>query len=165
VNNYKYIDTDNILGVERYGLVDGEAAYVNRRLRLQSEYIGVSVRREAAYPDLSFRGGYISASLFLTSNSHPYDWQDAEFGKVVPTGKYGAWELVSRLSNVDMTDQDVHGGNSTATTVGLNWYANANVRVFLDYVMVNNDKDANAKGALVGNDDFKCLEFRFLTAF
>ena len=37
--------------------------------------------------------------------------------------------------------------------------------VLADFVMVNNDKDANARGSLVGNDDYKCFEFRFMTAF
>ena len=165
VNNYKYVDTDNISGVQRYGLADGELAYVNRRLRLQGECIGVSVRREAPYQDLTFSGGYVLASFFLTGDNHPYDWQDAEFGKVLPKGKYGAWELVTRYSTVDMTSHDVLGGVSSATTVGLNWYANVNVHVLADFVMVNNDKNANARGALVGNDDFKCFEFRFMTAF
>jgi len=165
VNNYKYVDTDNIYGVQRYGMADGEAAYVNRRLRLQGECIGVSVRREAPFQDLSFSGGYVCASFFLTGDSHPYDWQDAEFGKVLPKGRYGAWEIVTRFSSVDMTSHDVHGGRSTATTVGLNWYANVNVHVLADFVMMNNDEDANARGALVGNDDYKCFEFRFLTAF
>ena len=165
VNNYKYIDTDNISGVERYGMADGEAAYVNRRLRLQGECTGVTVRREASYPDLSFSGGYVCASLFLTNDNHPYEWEDAEFGKVIPKGKYGAWEIATRYSKVDMTSHDVLGGVSDAFTLGLNWYANVNVHVLADFVMVNNDKDANARGSLVGNDDYKCFEFRFMTAF
>ena len=165
VNNYKYVDTDDIQGVRRYGLLDGELAYVNRRLRLQSEGIAVNVLRATGYQDLSFSGGYLTASMFLTPDSHPYDWNDAEFGKVIPHGKYGAWELTSRFSKVDMTDHDVKGGISSAFTVGLNWYCNANVRVYGDVVLVNNDKDANARGSLVGNDDFDFFQFRVLAAF
>jgi phosphate-selective porin OprO and OprP len=165
VNNFKYVDTDVIDNVNHYNLAEGEIAYVNRRLRLQSEGIHAGVVRTNGSPDVAFKGGYVVASFFLTPDRHPYDYQDAEFGRVKPTGKYGAWELVSRFSSVDMTDQDVHGGNSTATTIGLNWYANANVRVLFDFVMVNNDKNANAKSSLVGNDDFKFIAFRFLTAF
>jgi phosphate-selective porin OprO and OprP len=165
VNNYKYVDTDNIPGVQRYGAMDGELAYVNRRFRLQGEYVGVGVRREDAFEDLSFSGRYVSASLFLTGDTHPYDWHDAEFGKVVPRGRLGAWELASRFSQVDMTSHEVHGGVSSALTFGLNWYANANVRVYGDFVLVDNDRDADARGALVGNDDFKCFEFRVLAGF
>jgi phosphate-selective porin OprO and OprP len=165
VNNYKFVDTDNIPGVERYGLAGGEVAYVNRRLRLQSEYVRATVRREAKYQDLVFGGGYVCASVFLTDDSHPYEWQDAEFGKVIPKGKYGAWEAVYRYSTVNMTDHDVFGGKSNALTVGLNWYANANLHVYADFVVVDNDEDANAKGALVGDDNFKFLELRVMAAF
>jgi phosphate-selective porin OprO and OprP len=165
VNNYKYVDTDNIPGVQRYGEADGEIAYVNRRLRVQGECIGVDVRRDAAHPDLSFGGGYVTASMFLTPNTHAYDWHDAEFDKVVPTGRLGAWEITSRYSTVDMTSHEVKGGVSSAVTLGLNWYANANVRLYGDFVWVNNDKDANARGALVGNDDYKFFEFRVLAGF
>ena len=165
VNNYKYVDTDNIAGVERYGLGDGEIAYQNRRLRVQGELCGVTVRRDRPYSDLSFSGGYVAASLFLTDDHHNYDWQDAEFAKVLPKGTSGAWELVTRYSDVNMTSHDVLGGRSNALTVGVNWYANPNVRVYADYVLVNNDKNADARGALVGNDDFKFLELRVLASF
>ena len=165
VNNYKYIDTDNISGVQRYGLADGEIAYVNRRVRLQGEYCGVNVRREATYQDLAFSGGYVCASVFLTNDNHPYNWEDAEFDKVIPKGKCGAWELATRYSTVDMSDHEVLGGKSNTFTVGLNWYANVNVHVLADYVLVNNDKDADARGSLVGNDDYKIFQFRFMTAF
>jgi phosphate-selective porin OprO and OprP len=164
VNNYKYVDTDNIYGVERYGLMNGEIAYVNRRLRLQGECIGVRVLRLAPAPDLDFGGGYVCASYFLTRDSHAYDWEDAEFGKVVPRGKLGAWEVTSRFSRTDMTSHDIHGGMSNAFTFGLNWYANANVRFLTGFTFVDNDKDATARGALVGNDDFKVFQFRILAA-
>lgn len=165
VNNYKYLDTDNIPGVNRYTLVGGEAAGVYRRLRVQSEYCGARVRRDRRYEDLAFGGGYVSASMFLTDDTHPYDWQDAEFGKLVPKGRFGAWEVASRFSWVDMSDADVLAGKSNAFTLGLNWYANANVHFYADFVMVNNDENADAKGALVGNDDYKFFQFRFLTGF
>lgn len=165
VNNYKFVDTDNISGVERYNLVDGEFAYVNRRLRLQSECTAVNVRRDAYHEDLAFNGAYVSASVFLTADTHPYEWQSAEFGRVVPKSARGAWELAARYSTVDMNDHDVLGGKSSATTLGVNWYANANIRVYADLVFVNNDEHATAKGALNGDDDYKFFEFRFQTAF
>lgn len=165
VNNYKYVDTDNISGVDTYNMVDGEVAYVNRRLRLQGEYIDVNVHRSGATPDLDFGGAYATASCFLTDDSHPYVWEDAEFGRLVPRASGGAWEVLVRYSTVDMTDLDVRGGESTALTLGLNWYANANVRFYNSLVMIDNDGLANAKGSLVGNDDFQYYQFRVLLMF
>ncbi|NTV03630.1 hypothetical protein HGA89_01765, partial [bacterium] len=60
---------------------------------------------------------------------------------------------------------DVHGGESTALTLGVNWHANANVRFYNSLVLVDNDADANAKGALVGNDDFRFYQCRVLIMF
>ena len=165
VNNYKYVDTDNIAHVDRYNQGAIELAGVKGPVRVQGEYCSVGVDRAKEYQDLVFKGGYVCASLFLTGETHPYDWRAAEFGRVVPKHKIGAWELVTRYSLVDMTDHDVLGGESTALSLGLNWYANANVKVYLDYVMVDNDENANAKGALVGDDDFQFFLFRLQTAF
>lgn len=165
VNNYKYVDTDVIDNVERYHLVNGELAFVKCRLRLQGEAMHVGVKRSAPSPDVAFRGGYVSASFFLTPDHHSYDFQDAEFGRLNPAKHYGAVELLTRFSSVDMDDLDVRGGNSTATTFGFNWYANSNVRFLFDYVLVNNNRNANAKGSLVGNDDYSFMTFRFQTAF
>jgi len=165
VNNLKFVDTDNIGHVDTYDLIDGEFAYVNRRLRVQAEYIDVNVQRFDDLPALSFGGAYVSASYFLTDDTNPYVWQDAEFGHVVPRSQHGALEAVARYSTVDMTDDDVRGGESTALTLGLNWHANANVRVYNSWVMVDNDGNANAKGSVVGNDDFQYYQFRVLLMF
>jgi phosphate-selective porin OprO and OprP len=165
VNNYKYLDTDNISNVDTYTLLGGEFACVRSRLRVQSEYVKVHVKRLAGSPDVNLGGGYVFASVFLTHDSHPYDWQNAEFTRMVPTGRSGAVEIVGRYSTVNMNDLDVLGGYSSAFTVGANWYANANVRFFGDYVMVNNDKHATGKGSLVGNDDFKFFTFRCQVTF
>ncbi len=138
---------------------------MNRRLRVQAEYIDVNVQRFDDLPALSFGGAYVSASYFLTDDTNPYVWQDAEFGHVVPRSQHGALEAVARYSTVDMTDDDVRGGESTALTLGLNWHANANVRVYNSWVMVDNDGNANAKGSVVGNDDFQYYQFRVLLMF
>jgi len=165
VNNYKFVDTDNISNVDTYDLIGGEFAYVNRRLRLQAEVVDVAVKRLGALEGLNFGGAYACASYFLTDDTHPYVWQDGEFGKLVPRAEGGAWEVLARYSTVDMTDLDVKGGESTALTLGLNWHANANVRIYNSWVMVDNDENANAKRALVGNDDFQFYQFRVLLMF
>jgi phosphate-selective porin OprO/OprP len=165
VNNYKYVDTDNISNVDTYDLFDAEFAYVNRRLRVQAEYIDVNVKRSGALDELDFGGAYVSASCFLTDDTHPYVWQDGEFGRLVPRAASGAWEVLARYSTVDMTDLDVRGGESTALTLGLNWHANANVRVYNSFVLIDNDEDASARGSVVGNDDFQYYQVRVLLMF
>jgi len=57
------------------------------------------------------------------------------------------------------------GGKSGAFTVGMNWYPNPTIKLMCDFVLINNDKYATAKGSLIGNDDFNFVTFRFATAF
>ena len=57
------------------------------------------------------------------------------------------------------------GGESTALTAGLTWYANPNVKIYANYTMVDNDVNADAGGSLVGDDDYGVLQARVMAAF
>jgi phosphate-selective porin OprO/OprP len=146
-------------------LLDGELAYQCGRLRVQAEKIAVGVARNDPLPALNFGGGYVCASFFLTHDAYPYEWRAAQFQRVRPTGKIGAIEIAARYSYADLNDLEVKGGQAGAFTVGMYWYPNPNIKMMLDYVMLNNDANANAKGTLVGNDDYRFLQFRFQAAF
>ena len=67
------------------------------------------------------------------------------FARELPLTKYGggnpfkkknggAWEVVGRLSRVDLTDGLVEGGELTDISAALNWYVNATTRVELNYI-------------------------------
>ncbi len=178
VADIKYVDTGNILNVDTYNIFGGELAYKNKRFYAQSEYMMTNLSRKdftenPAKPvaaenltDLSFGGGYVYASYFLTEDTHPYDYASAEFGRVRPSSKNGAWELTARFSSVDMDDSDILAGASTSMTFGVNYYANANIRMYLNYGMVDNNENATGKdGTLAPNDDFSYVQMRFLAAF
>lgn len=166
VADTKFTDTDDIEDVDKYNVLGGELAYVNKRFYAQGEYMTAGVQRLEGLEDLSFSGGYVYAGFFLTDDTHPYDYQNAEFGRVLPRSARGAWELAARYSTLDLDDQDIEGGSSSIITLGLNWYANANVRVYLNYVIVNNDETAmGRRDDLPGDYDFNFLQARFLAAF
>ena len=116
--------------------------------------------------NLTFGGGYLYAGLFLTDDTHPYNSKTAEFGRVRPKGDVGALEIAARASYVDMDDQDVKSGTSTAYTLGLNWYANANVRLYLNYGFVSNDENATGRGGKMAPEDaFHYVQSRVLVVF
>jgi len=166
VADIKYVDTGNITDVDNYNVFGGELAYVNKRFYAQAEYMSTGITRENDLEDLRFGGGYVYATYFLTDDSHPYDSSSAEFGRIKPSSKSGAWEVTARFSSVDMDDQEILAGASTSMTFGVNYYANANIRLYLNYGMVDNNENATGKsGSLEGNDDFSYVQMRFLAAF
>ena len=171
VADEKYIDTV-ISEVDNYQVAGVELAYTNQRFYAQFESMATNLTRLNDLEDLSYGGGYLYATYFLTDDTHPYDSNSAEFGRVVPSSKNGALELALRFSSLNMDDStvDPNGdehlyGESSSLTFGLNYYANANIRIYLNYGLVDNNENANDGGGLVGNDDFSYVQMRFLAAF
>jgi len=155
-----------IKDVDKYSVFGGELAYVNKRFGAQAEYMGVSVSRLEDAESLSYSGGYLFASFFLTDDTRAYDHKDAEFARVVPNSTSGAWEVALRASTVDLNDKDEENGASKSYTIGVNYYPNANVKMMLNYGIVDNDDHATGKDdQYVGNYDFSYLQMRFQTAF
>jgi len=174
VSDTKFVDA-KYKDVDNYNVFGGELAYVNKRLRVQGEYMmaSYSFLENADWDgDVSNSGGYIYASYFLTDDGHKYDHRDAEFGRLVPNSKSGAWEVAARYSFVSLNDDDVledgdpsKYGESTSITLGLNYYPNPNVRFMLNYGIVDNDEWATSRGDYQGDYDFQYLSMRFMTAF
>ncbi len=126
---------------------------------LQSEFLQASVYRQGdADPD--FHGFYVAGSWLMTGESRPYNRSTGAFGRVCPRRKFsprdrtfGAWELVSRFSSLDLNDQDVEGGTIDLATVGVNGYLTSKVKVMLDYALGRVDHGAN-------DGDLRILEGR-----
>ena len=156
VSNYKFVSTGKMKKAESYSLFGGELAFVMDRLMVQGEYMGSTVTMGEAYDedDPSFSGMYGFASFFLTDDTHPYDHTSGEFSGVKPSGEKGAVELAVRYSMLNLTDEDadILGGESTALTVGINWYPNANIKIMANYSMIDNDENCDA------DEDFEDLD-------
>ena len=127
----------------------------------QAEYMKTEVDAiDASDPD--FDGWYIKGSWFITGGDREYELDSAEFGRVYPTSKWGAWELVLRYSTLDLNDSSagITGGEADNLTLGLNWYINNNLLVRANYINVDNDKDADGDGDFTGNDDLDLYGLR-----
>ncbi len=48
----------------------------------------------------------------------------------------GGWEVVARYGYIDLSSQEVIGGQQDDFTIGVNWYPNNNLRFSLNYVNV-----------------------------
>ena len=144
------IDSSNI---QLFGL---EAAMVKGPLWLQTELIRSAVS-SSEYGNLAFWGAYFQAGFFLTGEVRPYNREEGLFERIVPGVKYqggipfkkghgGAFEVTARLSNIDLEDQGIDGGNVLDLSLGLNWYANDTSRVMLNYIRSRTEHKTGGAG-------------------
>ena len=121
------VDTGNIAAIQA-DLLGIEVAIVLGRWSVQAE--AVHARHDldgGGVADLT--SGYVQGSVFLTGERRAYRSATATFGRVVPRAARGAWEVAVRLSHLDLDDGRVLGGRLTDATLGVNWYADRNMRI------------------------------------
>jgi len=121
-----------------------EFAAVRGPLWITAEHIRSKVSAQIV-DDPTFKGSYVKVGWFLTGESKRYRGNSGIFSRERPLLKYtggnpfkkkngGAWELVGRLSRVDLTDGLIEGGELTDISGALSWYINATTRVELNYI-------------------------------
>lgn len=154
VTERSLISTGRLRNVDSEMMTGLEAATTRGPLLLQGEYIQTWVFRSGDRQNERFDGGYLAASWLLNGVQRNYSSREGVFGKVKP-GKDGVWELALRRSYLDLNSRigSVTGGRQFNTTWAINWYANENVRVMLNYIRVDTDAEA-------GNDDPSILQMR-----
>lgn len=119
------VGSGSIIGesINAYNL---EVAYSTGPFHAQAEYFDGEVDGGLA-PDTDLEGYYAQVGYILTGESRPYS--KGVFKRVKPKGDAGAWEVFGRFSSYEPgTDE------AEAFTIGLNYYANAAVRIGLNYV-------------------------------
>ncbi len=121
-----------------------ELAWVNGPLSFQSEYFTASLEAVDASEDVDLSAYYIQASYFLTGEQRGY--KGGAFSGVKPKSKKGAWEIASRYSELD-TSQNSDGSKLETFSLGVNYYYDSNIRLMGNYVRTQsseiiNDSDA-----------------------
>lgn len=124
-----------------------EFRYAEGPLWVQSDYFHNRTNRDQG-EDLSFNAFYIEGGYFLTGEQTVFS-PLALHGQVAPTpsvdrtkGKYGAWEIQARYSQLDLTDAEFQGGGPPFSqgaktinyTLGLNWFLNQHIKIGINYV-------------------------------
>jgi len=130
------VDTDKFdaKSLNRRGF---EALWVQGSLALQGEYVSVNIDRDSSdNTDVNFNGYYIEASWFLTGESVAYNAKKGNISKLKPISPSGAWQTALRFSRLDLTDEDIIGGEEDNLTFALNWYPIANLRFMANYIQV-----------------------------
>ena len=157
INRKKYLDTNNLPGLDHNNLWTVELAGHWNGLRYEAAYIGDNVHFKSDPADpatKNFHGWYAQAGFLLFGGRQQYDAKGGKYTKVERgNSKFGDLELCARYENCDLNNGGVFGGASEAYAVGLNWYVNDNVKMVVNYQYNNNDRYANGKGKLnVGKD-------------
>lgn len=133
----------NVASVDLLGL---EAAAVYGPFSLQGEYTKAQLDRYNNTPDVQFDGYYAEASYFITGESRNYNVKSGRFERTSPKwnfkpseGNWGAWQVATRYSKLDLNDGGVRGGEVEDITLGLNWIPVPYVAVKANYIMTDSD--------------------------
>lgn len=136
-------DTGNIAARD-YNLLAAELAWVHGPFSIQAESVVTIVNRiDGANP--VFYGWYVFGSWFATGEHRNYIPAMGAFDRVRPHRNFiasrkngieglGAWEFLARVSQVDVNDAGIHGGQLTALTLGVNWHWNANAKLQFNFI-------------------------------
>jgi len=139
------------LALNNYNVLGAELLWVNGPLSLQSEAMATYANRING-DNLFFSGAYAQVGYFLTGEHRPYDRNAGAIDRVKPFTNFfrvgrgrdvcagwGAWEVASRVSVIDLNDKDVRGGEMLDLTMGLNWYWNPFTKVVFNYIHAFNN--------------------------
>ncbi|MXV53237.1 hypothetical protein GS399_19905 [Pedobacter sp. HMF7647] len=137
-----YVDTKNFAADHSWS-IGFEELWNIKNFSLLGEYV-IST---ASTPQGSetFKGYYFTGSWVLSGEQRPYDKKAAYARRVKPEATHGAWEVVARISNVDLDSKDIKGGKLVKFYGGLNWWATQYWRMAFGYGYSNLDRD-NIKG-------------------
>jgi phosphate-selective porin OprO and OprP len=173
------VSTGAIAGVSGAQVYSAEVAGTYGPLFFQGEYFWYNIDRNAfaPLPSLKFQGGYAEAAYVLTGETRPYNAASASYGGIAPAnpfslsgGGWGAWEIAGRYSTIDLNDQvgaatGIAGGRQTIYTLALNWYANRNVRLMLDFLHGDVAKQLSPTNFTDTGSKFNALAMRTQVAF
>jgi phosphate-selective porin OprO/OprP len=152
VDNVALADTGRLLG-KGGTLLGAEAAAAFGSFYLAGEYYGFTIDRACAGcgREADFSGWYMEASWIVSGEHRIYlpnaaNNNVATFANPRVGHEWGALELATRYSDLDLNWRRgaafaacgtcVRGGEQRIWTFGLNWYPSDNLKLMLDYMIV-----------------------------
>ncbi|MCM8918658.1 MAG: porin [Candidatus Thiodiazotropha sp.] len=159
LTDIRYLDTGKLNMSDSLTLFGLEGAWVSGSVSFQGEWIQALLLRDE-HENPSFSGWYLQGSWFLTGESRHYKQRSGRFGRVRPLNDYGAVELAARYSTLDLNVAGIEGGSSDNITLGINWHLNPQIRLMVNYIIVENDIFADADGDVIGEDEPALIQFR-----
>lgn len=149
-----------------YQEFEGEFAASLNSLHLQAEGFLIPVERISG-PNPFFYGWYAQAAYFLTGEYKPYQRETATFTRIQPNTQFffvrrrgggtargwGAWQIATRVSQVNLTSAGIEGGKLTDLTFGLNWFLNPYMRITTNLVhpFLNSPTSGHSQANIFGS--------------
>ncbi len=135
----RLVDTGEFF-TDSVNLINAEFAIVNGPISFQGEYFH-AFEDSDALGNPNFWGYYLFGSYFITGEHRNYGRKSGTFFRLEPKhhfrpfkGGWGAWELTSRFSYIDLNSEAIRGGKEFNFTAGLNWYLNKKTRFMFNYI-------------------------------
>ena len=208
INRKKYVNSGDLVGVDYETAWTVELAGHYKGLRYEAAYIARTAHMNEAvnavvYGDEGFKrftgdGWYVQASYMLFGGTQAYDSNGAKYTRTTSGRSWGDLELAARYQSMDLNDavfdaegkflSGITGGKANMFELGLNYYPIKNIKITLNWSLIDQDKYANGKGgdkgkfyvgydkngeptkkssAVVGKGgvDYQMLAMRFQVAF
>jgi phosphate-selective porin OprO/OprP len=136
------VDTgEGALDVDSVDLFNAGFAVVEGPFSIQSEFTA-SLPNGGISENPVFWGAYAELSWWLTGENRRYLRGRGVFSRVVPnrrfdpeTGHWGAFEIATRYSWLDLSNDGIRGGTLEEWSFALNWVLFSNFRVSNNYVL------------------------------
>jgi phosphate-selective porin OprO/OprP len=111
---------------------------------LHGEYVRTDLDAPL-YGDPSFDGYHVTASWILTGEVRPYNkrvgiFRPIPIARTVKQNGWGAWEISSRYSFIDLADGAIEGGEMDVWSAGLNWWLTPYFNLNMNYRYATLDK-------------------------
>jgi phosphate-selective porin OprO/OprP len=131
-----FVDTEQF-PADNTKMVGVEAYYRPGPLLVGTEYFVQKVKAPDS-GDPTFHGGDVVVSWLATGETRAYNTRGGFFNQVSPArtvfeGGPGAWELVGRVSYVDLDSGVIRGGRFWRVTPMVNWYLSDQLRLEFAY--------------------------------
>lgn len=138
-----FVDTEDQLA-DSTSTYNFEASWRKGPIWLHGEYIFNDI--DAPNIDSpEFTGYNLTGSWALTGEMRSYNRRSGIFSPLpiarsVNDGGWGAWEVAARVSDIDLTDGLVDGGDMQIFSLGLNWWLTPVFNVNLNYRWITLDR-------------------------
>jgi phosphate-selective porin OprO/OprP len=134
------VDTDD-LAVRNVDLFNLGIAIVENAFSAQGE-VTLTVPHDGIDENPLFWGAYLELSWWVTGENRRYLRGRGVFSRVVPKrrfdpekGQWGALELATRYSWLDLSDDGIRGGTLGEFSLAANWVIFSNLRMSNNYVL------------------------------